>query len=263
MKYEFKSYFLDYPLVRGRVFDVFEPEEYTKDTAIFWVHGGGWHSGGRDFYEIEQALCDRGYIVASTTYRLDVNGFEQIKDIREAYDRFVTILKKLGRPLNIAVYGVSAGAHLASLMCCAAPGECGEECTLENQWVKPCKVLLQATPHNFYHWEGMQPSMWNTMQSVAGVPFDKDPEPYRRLSLSTYINETNPPIFFMEAELEGLFPSEHNLKTAKQHREWGIKSHYKVYEKVEHGFLHNLLRKAQREALEDFCLFLEDKLETL
>ncbi len=264
MRNMFKSYFLDCPLVNGRVFDVFEPEKYTKDTAIFLVHGGGWRTGSRNlFYEIMQAFCDRGYIIASVDYRLNVSGFEQICDIRDAYDRFVTILKEKDRPLNIAVYGVSAGAHLASLMTYTEPDGCGEGCgNLQNDWVKPCKVMLQATPHNFKHWEGMMPNMWELYQEVAGVPYEENSEPFERLSLENYINPNNPQTFFMEAELEHLFPSEHTLKIARKQREMGINSHWKVYPKVEHGFFYELKRKAQLEAFEDICSFLDNKLET-
>ena len=67
MKHKFESYYLDSPLVTGRVFDVFEPEEITKDVAIFIVHGGGWRGGTRTlFHEIMQAFSERGYIIAST-----------------------------------------------------------------------------------------------------------------------------------------------------------------------------------------------------
>ena len=66
MKHVFKSYYLDYPLVKGRIFDVFEPEEITKDVAVFWVHGGGWRGGDRVFHTIMEALNERGYLVAST-----------------------------------------------------------------------------------------------------------------------------------------------------------------------------------------------------
>ena len=82
MRHVFKSYYLDCPLVKGRIFDVFEPEEITKDVAVFWIHGGGWRGGGRDFHEIMQELSDRGYIVASTDYRLYAkDAFEQLKDV--------------------------------------------------------------------------------------------------------------------------------------------------------------------------------------
>ena len=264
MKHKFESYYLDSPLVTGRVFDVFEPEEITKDVAIFIVHGGGWRGGTRTlFHEIMQAFSERGYIIASTDYRLNAkDAFEQIKDIRESYDRFVSILKEKNRPLKIAVYGESAGSHLASLLVCAKPGECGEEVELKNEWVMPHRAMLHATPADFLYWEDMIPSFWDTMQDIAGAPYEEDPERYERLSLKNYIGAHNPPIFFIEAELEELFLSEHTLKFAKKHREVGIKSHWKVYPKMEHGFFYSFDRQAQKDAFEDICLFLEDKLET-
>ena len=157
MNHMFQSYYLDRPLVRGRVFDIFEPEHITRDTAVFFVHGGGWHAGTRAFcHEIMEALNERGWTAASADYRLSgVTAFDQLQDIREAYDRLVTLLKERGRPLKIAVYGESAGAHLASLLLCAAPGECGESFHPANEWVKPCRGILQATPADFMPWEGM------------------------------------------------------------------------------------------------------------
>lgn len=266
MKYSYQSFYLDYPLVVGRVFDVFMPEIVSKDVSVFWVHGGAWRGGRRDeFHKIMQALNDRGYIVASTDYRLDAkDAFEQLRDIRASYDRFVSFLKEKNIPLNIAVYGVSAGAHLASLMTCTEPGGCGEENDiLSNSWVKPCMAVFQSTPYDFLPWEGMMPQFWNIMQDIAGARYDEEPERFECLSLKNYINKTNPPMFFMEAEFENLFPSEYTKKIAEQHRKWGIKSHWKKYKRMEHGFFYELTRKAQLEALEDFCLFLDGNLETL
>jgi len=59
-----------------------------------------------------------------------------------------------------------------------------------------------------------------------------------------------------------MFPSELTLEIAKKHRAMDIASHWKVYEKMEHGFIFALERKAQKEAFDDMCLFFEDKLET-
>ena len=264
MNHQFQSYYLDKPLVTGRVFDIFEPEKVTKEIAIFFVHGGGWHAGSRaGSHKLMEAFNERGWLCASTDYRLNgVTAFEQIADIRESYDRFVSYLKEKGRPLKIAVYGGSAGAHLGSMVAYADPGECGEKCTLQNDWVKPCKAVLHATPYSFLHWEGMMPQFWTQIQGVAGKPYDQDPERYERLSLKNYVRKDNPQTFFIEAELEHLFPSEDTLKIAKAQREMGIGSQWKVYHRVEHGFLYELKRKMQIEAFEDFCKFLDDELET-
>ena len=264
MNHLFQSYYLDRPLVKGRVFDVFEPEEITKDTAVFFVHGGGWHGGSRSFcHEFMQELNNRGWLAVSTDYRLSgVTAFDQLQDIREAYDRFVSLLKRKQRPLKIAVYGESAGSHLASLLLYAEPGKCGEKCQLENDWVKPHQAILHATPYDFLHWEGMMPQFWNTMQGIAGKPYDQDPERYERLSLKNYVRKNNPQTFFIEAGLEHLFPSEYTRKIAEEHRAMGIESHWKVYPRVEHGFFYELKRQAQLEAFEDFCLFLDGELKT-
>ena len=214
MKHTYQSYYLDYPMVKDRVFDVFEPEEITKDVAVFFVHGGGWRGGSREgFHEIMDELNKRGFLCAATDHRKYAKtAFEQISDIRASYDKFVTILKEKNRPLKIAVYGVSAGAHLASLMLCAEPGECGEENHFENEWVKPCMGMLQATPYDFHPWEGIMPQFWATMVDIAGAPYtEENMERYERLSFKNYIRENNPPLFFMEAELEHLFPIEYTL----------------------------------------------------
>ncbi len=263
--FAYKTYYLDYPPVKYRAFDVFEPESITRDTAVFFVHGGGWRTGGKEgFHPIMTAFRDAGYIVAAGGYRLDAkDAFQQLQDIREAYDGFVTVLKQMGRPLKIAVYGVSAGAHLASLMTYAAPGECGDAPKLENEWVRPCKAMFQATPCDFAYYEEMQPHMWDLMQQMAGVPYDTNPEPYRRLSPNTYVRPDNPQTFFLEAELEIYFFSKHTLEIAKKHRQMGIQSHWKVYKLMEHGFFYELRRQGQKDAFRDICLFLEDDLHTL
>lgn len=259
MEYSIRTYYLDNPLTSGRVFDVFEPENILKDVAIFIVHGGGWRCGSRtSFHEIMEAFCKRGYIVASTDYRLDAkDAFEQLSDIRASYDKFVSLLKEKKRPLKVAVYGESAGAHLASLLICAAPGECGEENLLVNEWVKPCVGMLQATPVDFLPFESMMPSMRNAMSNIAGAPYESEPDRYERLSLKNYIRADNPPIFFMEAELEHLFSPENTKKIVEKHRSFGIPSKWKIYRGMEHGFFYELRRNAQKEAFNDIILFLD------
>ena len=262
--YKYISYYLDRPIVEGRSFDIFEPDEVTRDTAIFMVHGGGWRSGTKTgFHKLMEALCDRGYIVASTDYRLSgTDAFDQLTDIRESYCRFAEYLADNGRPVRIAVHGGSAGAHLASLLLCASPGECGENTDNITNWTNPVCGILQATPADFLPWEGMMPSFWAIMEDIAGAPYEKNPEVYQRLSLVNYIRQDNPPLFFMEAELEHVFLPEHTLHIAKQQRNYGVQSQWKMYDKMEHGFLFELKRAKQKEAFEDFCLFVEGQLNT-
>ena len=261
MKYRFDSYYLDCPLVRGRVFDVFYPEERTQDIAIFIVHGGGWCAGSRSyFHKFMEIFSERGHIVASTDYRLSgVDAFSQLRDVRDAYRAFVKLLCEQGIEPKIAVCGESAGAHLASLLGYTMPGEIGEGCAPDSDWVRPVKVVLQATPVDFCPYEAIMDSTRAMMESAAGAPYSVDPDRYERLSLKNYIREDNPPTFFLEAEREHLFPSDATREVFLRHREWNIASEWKMYPKMEHGFLYELTRAAQREAFADICAFIEGK----
>ncbi len=268
MKHKFYSYYLDTPIKLDRVFDVFEADEDApaRDQAIFFVHGGGWNQGSRiGQHVLMDEFARRGYTCASTDYRLKgVDAFAQISDVREAFDVFVGMLMDKGiKNPKVVIYGSSAGAHLASLCAFALPGELGEDISrLKHPEIRPCKLVVQATPYDFLEYEGIMPQFWSLMQSVAGKPYAEDPERYERLSLKNYVREDNPPAFFIEAEYEHLFDSRLTHKIAVRHREMNIGTQWKVYERVEHGFFYELKRKMQLEAFEDFCLFLENKLET-
>lgn len=266
MKNVFYSYYLDSPLQIGRVFDVFEAEAPEKDTAIFFIHGGGWRHGSRQggTHILMDEFARRGCSCASTDYRLNAkDAFEQISDVRESFDTFVDILLKKGKSPRIAIWGESAGAHLASLCAYALPGELGEDVSkLKHPEIRPVKAILQATPYDFLPFEGIMQQTWGVMQDIAGAPYEQDPQRYERLSLKNYVRNDNPQTFFMEAEYEHLFDSKFTKLIAQQHRKMSINSQWKVYERVEHGFLHDLKRKMQLQALEDICLFIEDKLTT-
>lgn len=271
MKHEFQSYYLDSPLICGRVFDLFLPETATQDTALFFVHGGGWNAGSRTgFHQIMEKYNELGYICASTDYRLPgpvrfsdspgVTAFDQLQDIRESYDRFVSLLKTMGRPLKIAVFCTSAGAHLASLLLCAAPGECGEHCELRNEWVKPSCGFLQSTPVVFEPWQDIFPHIWHAMQFfAAGCMYETDPKRFQALSLRSYIRRDNPPLLFLEAENEHMFPSSMTLELVREHNSLGIPSQWKVYKNAEHGFFYSLERPVQREVFDDIQRFIAGK----
>ena len=269
MKRQFSSYYLDSPLQIGRVFDVFDADENAPERkcAFFFVHGGGWRHGSRQggTHILMDELARRGYTSASTDYRLNApDAFAQISDIRESLDCFIDLLLANGKKPEIIIWGESAGAHLASLTAYALPGELGEDISkLKHPEIRPVKAVLQATPYDFLHFEGMMPQFWATMQNIAGAPYEKDPERFERLSLKNYIRRDNPQTFFMEAEYEHLFDPRLNKTIAEKHRSMGINTQWKIYERIEHGFLHDLKRKMQLQAFEDMCLFAEDKLETV
>jgi acetyl esterase/lipase/ketosteroid isomerase-like protein len=91
----------------------------TTRPAIFFIHGGGWTEGTR-----ERGLpslvhfVQRGYVAASIEYRLSGEAIfpAQIDDVRAAIAYLRIHASEFGiDPRRIAVWGQSAGGHLAAL----------------------------------------------------------------------------------------------------------------------------------------------------
>lgn len=261
MAYQLITHYLDKPIQTGRVYDIFLPENVQHDTAIFLIHGGGWTAGSRISYHtpIMETMAEKGYIVASTDYRLTVSAMEQLKDCREAYMHFVNELRKLGRPMKIAVYGSSAGAHLSSLLAVAKPGASGEDFPADADWVIPECALLQSCPMSFEPWEEIFPHIWSSMQKAARVPYEENPEVYKKLSLDHHIHADMPRIFFMEAEWEHMFWPPQKVSLAKKIASLKGSVKVKIYKNMEHGFLFNFDREHQREGFADFIKFIENE----
>lgn len=102
---------------------VFPKETEKKLPVVIWVHGGGWTDENltRKYLPSRQLadLCKRGYVTASIDYRLTGHAPfpAQIEDCKSA----VRYLRKHAGdypidPDRIAVWGESAGGHLAELM---------------------------------------------------------------------------------------------------------------------------------------------------
>jgi len=264
MTYPFTSVYLDDPIVPGRALDVFMPAEPTRDVALFFVHGGGWRGGARDGYHtIMRAFNARGFVCASTDYRLTgTTVFDELADVRHGYDTFLGLLADRGRPARVFVHGSSAGAHLAALLTVARPGQCGEplavgDTTYRNEWVLPIGAALQSTPVTFEPWEDIFPHVWTAMQGIVGAPYDTDPEPYRRVSPVRYIGADTPPLLFLEAENEHMFPLAMVLDFIDRMKAAGRHAEHRVYTKAEHGFIYDLTRRQQKEAFADILAFID------
>lgn len=101
--------------------DLYLPVASTAPLpVILWVHGGAWNKGSKDSANAyRERFVERGYAVASIGYRLspDAPFPAQLEDCKSA----VRWLRAHAQELNldadhIAVWGASAGGHLAALL---------------------------------------------------------------------------------------------------------------------------------------------------
>jgi acetyl esterase/lipase len=265
MPLEFQSIYFDAAMNEGRVLDFFVPGEIRRETALFFVHGGGWRGGSRAIFRpIIRALLERGFVCGSTDYRLKgTHILEQVMDVRQGYALFLQKLERLGRPARVVVIGSSAGAHLALLLALARPGECGEAAAFGDidltgrRWIAPIGAAVQAAPTRFEPWDEIFPGIWASMRDIVGPAYEQAPELYRRVAPMTYVRPGAPAVLLMEAGNEYMFPLEYSQEFAAAMERAGNRAQVIVYPKAEHGFFYDVTRKPQQKALADVLAFVE------
>jgi acetyl esterase/lipase len=103
----------------SHLFDLYKPRAATQPLAlVVWVHGGGWRSGSKENVTQALRLVCGGYAVASIDYRLSDEATlpSQVHDVKAAVRHLRANATALGiDPGRIALFGSSAGGHLASL----------------------------------------------------------------------------------------------------------------------------------------------------
>ncbi|GAA3635108.1 hypothetical protein GCM10022223_61870 [Kineosporia mesophila] len=122
------------PGFRPLLLDVYRPDTRAAVPAVIFVHGGGWHVGSRSSVgptfadwlpsPLEQ-LAGKGFAVVSVDYRLtgEARFPAQLDDVTTALAWLRDRTDELGiDPQRIAVWGESAGGHLAALLGLTAEG---------------------------------------------------------------------------------------------------------------------------------------------
>jgi acetyl esterase/lipase len=113
------------PGYRPMLLDLYRPAGKGARPLVIFLHGGSWTTGSKreaahftDFPGVLASLAKRGFVVASVDYRLsgEARFPAALNDVKAA----IRFLRANGRPYGIdpnrvAVWGASAGAHLAAL----------------------------------------------------------------------------------------------------------------------------------------------------
>ena len=247
----FRSFYLNAPIVSGRILDIFETKQPEQDIALFFVHGGGWTGGSRTiFHSIALAFRERGFEAASTDYRLGgANLFAQVQDVRDALALFAADRERRNRSTRIVLIGSSAGAHLA-LLAALRPHS-------ESPSYHIAGICVQAAPFTFEPWPDIFPAIWQAMQAAVGSAYEQRPDLYREASPIHHVTESTPPILALHAENEHMFPLSQIEMFARKASECGTLVKLKTYARTEHGFFYSLDRWQQKEAFQDILHFIE------
>ena len=175
--------------------DIYHPRgDKTPNPLILITHGGGWEGGDKLVYRpygINFAAL--GYTVASINYRLSGQAPfpAAIEDIRDA----VMYLKKHAAKYNIdsskmAVFGSSAGGHLASLTGLAA--NTPEFTYLKGVDSEAIKAIISIYGPQDLTLAGIRER--SDTQKFIGGSYAKIPEVYREASPLTHVDKSDPPV---------------------------------------------------------------------
>lgn len=200
--------------------DLYVPEGESATPLVVSIHGGGWQSGDRSQTGDVLRLVDRGYAVASVSYRLtDAATFPaQIRDCRAAVRWLRAHADEYSiDPDRVAAWGWSAGAHLAALLGIAPevefhedrgdpdvhPGE-SHRVGAVLDWFGPTDLLAMADQESdLDHAAADSPE-----GKLLGGPVRERADRARRASPRTHVDGTEPPFLVVHGSADGVVPRE-------------------------------------------------------
>jgi len=212
--------------------------------VVIYIHGGAWRAGSRDAGVRPLArLAQRGYFGASIEYRFSQEARfpAQIEDCKAAI-RFLRA--KAGdysiHPDRIAVWGPSAGGHLAALL-----GTSGGVKELEGtrgnaefssrvqaviDWFGPTDFLKMGK-NRMDHDSGDSPEA-----QLVGGPIQENKEKVSRANPITYVTPDDPPFLIMHGDKDDLVPPGQSELLAEALRKAGVEVTLHMVPGAGHGF---------------------------
>jgi acetyl esterase/lipase len=185
-------------ILRG---DVYRPTAPGPRPGVLMIHGGGWAGPDRRWHMagLSRSLAQRGYLVLNVTYRMapEWRYPAPVDDLRAAL-RYLAKLEDVD-PQKLAVWGYSAGGHLASLL------------ALTPQPADPPvrAVIAGGAPTDLR----LYPGGTLVPQFLGGTQAEV-PHLFAAASPVTHVTSAAPPHFLYHGTADTLVPLEHAEKLA-------------------------------------------------
>jgi acetyl esterase/lipase len=227
-----------------------------KETlpGVLVIYGGAWRSGNKEIMRIFcEQFCRAGYVVVASQYRLcPKHKFPaQVEDVKAAVRWMRANAKKLDLdPDRIGAMGASAGGHLSLMLGLMNP-EDGMEGTAGNpeQSSKVQAVVNYFGPAKFTmrDWD---PKDERLLVDFLGGKLDEVPDLYEKVSPTTYIDSSDPPVITFHGTQDPLVPYSQAPLLHSMLREKGVVSQLELVKGAGHGWWGADLQKTQRLAIE-------------
>lgn len=217
--------------------DLYVPSGKGPFPLVFWIHGGGWHSGGKRESGIHLALkfLPKGFALASVNYRLSADAPfpAQIQDCNAAlsYIRKHADSYRIA-PQRVGVFGHSAGAHLAALMACAGNSH---RFTIEGEPSSRVQAaVFWAIPADLDRVRGKWPMasmMFNDEKAPLWEFFPNkryDQAFARMASPASYVHADIPPIAMVHGQRDELVPADQAVAFANALKKAGVRLQLRI-----------------------------------
>ncbi len=196
--------------------DVFRPVTDGVAPVVLMIHGGAWSSGDKwHLHDHARELAQEGYVAITINYRLAplYKIDKQIDDCRAALKWLPTVNSKYHfDATRIAIWGYSAGAHLACML-----ATCPEPDAPDIQ-----AVIAGGAPCDF---ENIPPES-PVLSLVMGGTRKENPKVYHDVSPLNFVNEACPPTFFFHGTADALVPQSTSRRMHESLKAKGVESEY-------------------------------------
>lgn len=240
---------LEYANPNGKplLMDLRVPDGAGPHPVILYLHSGAWITGDRTGGPALRQVA-RGYAVASIEYRLAPGATwpSQIEDCKAAVRWLRANAARFHLdPNRIAVFGTSAGGHLAAIL-----GTSGGETTLEGMQLGNPQfssrvqavidlygptdlLLLEAQKLPCIPLNANSPNMPPSL--LMGCPIQQCKEKTQTANPITYITRDDPPFLIMHGQQDCLVPWMQSVILDNALRAGGVESHLYLLPNGEHG----------------------------
>lgn len=229
--------------------------------VVVYIFGGGWRTGDRSQGIAPLTpLAEKGYFCASIEYRLSQEAVfpAQIEDCKCAI-RFLRAKAKEYNldPDRIAVWGASAGGHLAALLGTSGGvkelegtggwSEFSSRVQVAVDWFGPTDFLrMDAAGSRMKH-----DAAESSESRLIGGPIQENKVKTAKASPLTYVTKDDSTFLIMHGDQDPLVPINQSELLVSALRKAGVKVRYEIFPGAQHGFVGELAENMVMEFLEE------------
>jgi len=243
-----------------RILNAFLPD-HSNGCCIFFIHGGGWSGGSPELWStVAEHFCEQGYVCVSAGYRLipETRLPQIFEDTRLAYSFVKDRAAEWGfDPLRMAVWGSSAGGHLAAMLATTAPGDdFGYSIQMTERDTRPSAGVYCCPVFSLLPTVGF--SILDREDQFLGSDPQENLKLARLLSPMERLSPETPPLFIIQGDMDDSTPLAHQKLMLEQCALHGVAAEMVVLPGVGHGFGYGVTNEAQQSMLVEGGRFLRD-----